>query len=104
MSGILKSAKQIVPTFDRVLVQRFKVSQQTTSGIYIPEKNQQKNNIANVIAVGPGFTTQTGELIKTQVSVGDKVMIPPHGGSPITIEKEEYLLFRDSDILAKIQE
>ncbi|GMM29287.1 Hsp10 protein [Martiniozyma asiatica (nom. inval.)] len=104
MSSIVKSVKQIIPTFDRVLVLRAKVAQQTTSGIYIPEKNQQKNNVASVIAVGPGYTTQTGELIKCQVQAGDKVMIPPHAGTPITVEKEEYLLMRDSDILAKIQE
>lgn len=102
MSAILKSAKQILPTLDRVLVQRVKVPQQTSSGIYIPEKNQQKNNIATVIAVGPGFHNQNGDLVKPQVAAGDSVMIPPHGGSPIAIEKEEYLLLRESDILAKI--
>ncbi|KAG0679087.1 10 kDa heat shock protein [Pichia californica] len=104
MSSIIKSAKSIFPTLDRILVQRIKVPQQTSSGIYIPEKNVPKNNLATVIAVGPGFNTQSGELIKPSVKAGDKVLIPPHGGSPINIEKEEYLLLRDSDILARIQE
>lgn len=103
--SLIKSAKSIIPTLDRVLVQRIKVPQKTASGIYIPEKNNQpKNNIATVIAVGPGFTSSNGELIKPSVANGDKVMIPQHGGTPITIEKEEYLLLRDSDIMAKIQE
>jgi chaperonin GroES len=104
MSTIIKSAKSILPTLDRVLVQRIKVPQQTSSGIYIPEKNQPKNNLGTVIAVGPGFTSQNGDLIKPSVQAGDKVMISAHGGTPINIEKEEYLLMRDSDILAKIQE
>lgn len=104
MSAIIKSAKSIFPTLDRVLVQRIKAPQKTASGIYIPEKNQQKNNLATVIAVGPGFQGQSGEFIKPSVAAGDKVMVPPHGGTTIEIEKEEYVLLRDSDILAKIQE
>lgn len=104
MSSLIKSAKSILPTLDRVLVQRIKVPQKTSSGIYIPEKNAPKNNLATVIAVGPGFTSQNGELIKPSVQAGDKVLLPPHGGSPINIEKEEYLLMRDSEILAKVQE
>lgn len=104
MSSIIKSVKSILPTLDRVLVQRVKVSQKTTSGIYIPEKNLSKPNVANVIAVGPGYTAQGGVEVKPKVAPGDKVLIPSHGGSPINVEKKEYLLFRDSDILAKIQE
>lgn len=103
-ASLIKSAKSIIPTLDRVLVQRIKVPQQTSSGIYIPEKNQPKNNLATVIAVGPGFTAQNGELIKPSVQSGDKVLIPPHGGTAINVEKEEYLLMRDAEILAKIQE
>ncbi|VEU19915.1 DEKNAAC100384 [Brettanomyces naardenensis] len=103
-SSIIKSAKSILPTFDRVLVRRIKAAQQTTSGIYIPEKNLAKPNVADVVAVGPGYTAQGGQFIKPTVAVGDKVLIPPHGGSPISVEKEEYLLFRDSDILAKIKD
>ncbi|QPG76437.1 10 kDa heat shock protein [Brettanomyces nanus] len=104
LSNFIKSAKSIIPTFDRVLVQRIKASQKTASGIYIPEKNLSKPNVANVIAIGPGYTAQGGQLIKPTVAVGDKVLIPPHGGSQITLNKEEYLLLRDSDILAKIQD
>lgn len=104
MSSFIKSAKSIIPTFDRVLVKRLKASQKTASGIYIPEKNLTKPNVANVIAVGPGYTAQGGHFVKPTVAVGDRVLIPAHGGSPISVDKEEYLLLRDADILAKIQE
>lgn len=105
MSTIIKSAKSIIPTFDRVLVQRIKASQKTASGIYIPEKNTAKPNIANVIAVGPGYTSGEGQLIKPSVAPGDKVLIPSMGGSTVNVgEKEQYVLFRDSEILAKIDE
>ncbi|OWB78767.1 hypothetical protein B5S32_g2969 [[Candida] boidinii] len=104
MSSFIKSAKAIIPTLDRVLVQRAKAQTQTTSGIYIPEKNIQKLNIADVIAVGPGFTDMNGLKITPSVKAGDKVLIPPIGGSPIKVGNEEYLLFRDTDLLAKIEE
>lgn len=104
MSTILKSAKQVLPTMDRVLVQRAKLAQQTASGIYIPEKNQTKQSIAQVIAVGPGFRTAEGKLIVPEVKAGDHVMIPQHGGHPVVIEKEEFLLFREGDLLAKVSE
>ncbi|KAG7872293.1 hypothetical protein KL916_003316 [Ogataea parapolymorpha] len=103
-SSFLKSAKSIIPTLDRILVQRVKPSQKTASGIYIPEKNQEKLNIANVIAVGPGITNPNGELTKVSVNAGDKVLIPPFGGANVKVGDEEYLIFRDSDLLAKIEE
>ncbi|GMG39407.1 unnamed protein product [Ambrosiozyma monospora] len=104
--SFIKSAKSIIPTLDRILVQRIKPVQKTSSGIYIPEKNQQKMNIANVLAVGPGLRTAEGELIKPSVAAGDKVLIPSFGGSPVTIgeSKDDFILFRDSEILAKIAE
>lgn len=89
--------------FDRVLVQRLKPATKTASGIYIPEKNQEKLNEATVIAAGPGMTnTTTGQLIPTSVKAGDKVLLPNFGGNPIKIGEDEYLLFTDKEILAKI--
>lgn len=93
------------PLFDRVLVQRIKPVTQTTSGIYIPEKNQEKLNEGTVIAAGPGVNdVNSGKLIPVSVQAGDKVLLPNFGGSPIKIGGEEYLLFSDREILAKIDE
>lgn len=88
---------------DRVLVQRLKPKTQTASGIYIPEKNTEKLNEADVLAVGPGIPdTKTGALIEPAVKAGDRVLLPAFGGSVIKIGEEEYLLFRDTEILAKL--
>ncbi|KAI9212481.1 hypothetical protein DS838_002630 [Geotrichum bryndzae] len=93
----------VIPLLDRILVQRLKPQTQTASGIYIPEKNTEKLNEADVLAVGPGITDiRTGNLVETSVKAGDRVLLPPFGGSPIKIGEEEYLLFRDGEILAKI--
>ncbi|EMG49976.1 10 kDa heat shock protein, mitochondrial [Candida maltosa Xu316] len=105
MSSIIRSAKSLKPLFDRVLVQRVKPATKTSTGIYIPEKNQEKLNQATVVAVGPGITnTTTGQLIPVSVQAGDKVLLPNFGGSPVKVGEEEYLLFSDKEILAKIEE
>lgn len=84
-------------------MQRIKPATKTTSGIYIPEKNQEKLNQGTVIAAGPGVTDVTsGKLIPVAVQAGDKVLLPNFGGSPVKVGEEEYLLFSDREILAKI--
>lgn len=104
MSGLLKSAKSIVPLLDRVLVQRVKAEAKTASGLYLPEKNVEKLNQGKVLAVGPGFTDANGNKVTPQVQVGDNVLIPQYGGSTIKLagDDQEVILFRDSEILAKI--
>lgn len=105
MSTLIKSAKSIVPLLDRVLVQRIKAEAKTASGLYLPEKNVQKLNQATVLAVGPGFTDASGNKVTPQVKVGDQVLIPQFGGSSIKLkDDDEVILFRDSEILAKIND
>ncbi|KAF9312321.1 10 kDa heat shock protein [Podila horticola] len=96
-------SKTIVPMMDRVLVQRIKAQTKTASGIYIPEKAQETLNEGYVIAVGKGLITQEGKVIPSELKEGDKVLLPPYGGSAVKVDNEEFLLFRDSEILAKIQ-
>ncbi|CCH43969.1 hypothetical protein BN7_3524 [Wickerhamomyces ciferrii] len=96
--------KSIVPLLDRVLVQRVKAEAKTASGILLPEKNVEKLNQAKVLAVGPGFTDPNGQKVVPSVAEGDFVLIPPFGGSPIKVGEDEFILFRDSEILAKIRE
>ncbi|KAK7682880.1 hypothetical protein QCA50_013910 [Cerrena zonata] len=105
MSNFLKSVNVLKPLFDRVLIQRFKPATQTASGIYIPEKNQEKLNQGTVIAAGPGITnTTTGQVIPTSVKAGDKVLLPSFGGNPVKVDGEEYFLYTDKEILAKIED
>ena len=87
------------------MVQRLKPATKTSTGIYIPEKNQEKLNQATVIAVGPGITnTTTGQVIPVSVKAGDKVLLPSFGVNPVKVGEEEYLLYTDKEILAKIEE
>ncbi|CAK7239540.1 MAG: Nitrogen permease reactivator protein [Sporothrix thermara] len=103
MSG-LRSIKSLVPLLDRVLVQRAKSEAKTASGIFLPESSVKDLNEARVLAVGPGALDKDGKRTPMGVAAGDKVLIPQYGGSPIKVGDEEYTLFRDSEILAKINE
>ncbi|KAL1971377.1 hypothetical protein VTN77DRAFT_330 [Rasamsonia byssochlamydoides] len=100
----LRNIKNLAPLLDRVLVQRIKPETKTSSGIYLPESSVKDINQAKVLAVGPGALDKNGNKIPMSVQPGDKVLIPQFGGSPVKVGEEEYALFRDSEILAKINE
>ncbi|KAI1002494.1 hypothetical protein K3495_g5709 [Podosphaera aphanis] len=104
MSTALKSIKSLAPLLDRVLVQRIKMEAKTASGILLPESSVKELNEARVLAVGPGGLDKDGKRVACGVKVGDKVLIPQYGGSPVKVGDEEYALFKDHDILAKINE
>ncbi|KAI1185812.1 GroES-like protein [Nemania serpens] len=94
----------LVPLLDRVLVQRIKAETKTAGGIFLPESSVKELNEAKVLAVGPGALSKDGTRVPMGVSQGDRVLIPQYGGSPVKVGEEEFHLFRDSEILAKINE
>ncbi|KAL5503729.1 HSP10 [Sanghuangporus vaninii] len=100
-----KSIKAVIPLLDRVLVQRFKPEAKTAAGIFLPSSAANAPlPEATVIAVGPGAPNKEGKVIPTNVKTGDRVLLPGWGGNSIKVGEEEYHIFRDSEILAKIQE
>ncbi|KAJ5811368.1 hypothetical protein N7474_007669 [Penicillium riverlandense] len=102
--SVLRNIKSLAPLLDRVLVQRIKPEAKTASGIFLPESSVKEQNEAQVLAVGPGAVNKDGQRIPMGVAPGDKVLIPQFGGNAIKVGEEEYTLFRDHDILAKIKE
>ncbi|KAK3070615.1 10 kDa heat shock protein [Coniosporium uncinatum] len=104
MASALKSIKNLAPLLDRVLVQRVKAEAKTAGGIFLPESAVKELNEAKVLAVGPGGLDKDGKRTPMSVTAGDRVLIPQYGGSPIKIGEDEYSLFRDAELLAKINE
>ncbi|KAI8958664.1 chaperonin Cpn10 [Daldinia sp. FL1419] len=104
MATAIRSIKSLVPLLDRVLVQRIKAESKTASGIFLPESSVKELNEGRVLAVGPGALNKDGQRVPMGVSTGDRVLIPQYGGSPVKVGEEEFHLFRDSEILAKINE
>lgn len=99
----LAAAKKLKPLFDRVLIQRAEAMTKTKGGIVIPEKAVGKVLEGTVVAVGNGSRNNDGAIVPLQVQVGDKVLLPEYGGTKVTLEEQEFHLFRESDILAKLE-
>ncbi|ORY65044.1 hsp10-like protein [Pseudomassariella vexata] len=104
MSTSIRSIKSLVPLLDRVLIQRIKADTKTASGIFLPESSVKELNEGKVLAVGPGGLNKDGQRVPMGVAKGDRVLIPQYGGSPVKVGEDEFHLFRDSEILAKINE
>ena len=95
---------QLRPLGDRVLVKPEKAEQKTASGLYISSGAQEKPQRGEVIAVGAGKLDDKGERIPVDVKVGDVVIYGKYGGNELKYDGEEYLLMRDSDIYAVVEE
>jgi len=104
MSLSIKSIKALVPLLDRVLVQRVKAEAKTAGGIFLPESSVKELNEGRVLAVGPGGLDKDGKRVPVGVAAGDRVLIPQFGGTKITVNEEEFSIFRDAELLAKIKE
>ena len=91
------------PLGDRLIVEVVEEEATTASGIVLPDTAQEKPQRGRVLAVGPGSRAEsTGELIPLDVVEGDEVVFSKYGGTEIKIGGEEYLILRESDILAKV--
>merc|ERR1712242_255134 len=94
-----KAFRGFVPFFDRVLIQKTQAATKTSSGLYIPEKAQEKVNSGTVVAHGAGVEDRP-----MNVAVGEKVLLPEFGGSKIKLGDEEYQIFRNSELIGKFEE
>ena len=92
----------IKPLGDRVLVKMMEAETTTKSGIILNAGAKEKPQIAEVVAVGPGEIID-GEKVKMQVKVGDKVITGKYSGTEIKYEGVEYLIVRQSDVLAIVE-
>ncbi|CAN8305165.1 unnamed protein product [Cochlearia groenlandica] len=95
--------KRLVPTFNRILVQKVIQPAKTETGILLPEKST-KLNSGKVIAVGPGSRDRDGKIVPVSVKEGDTVLLPEYGGTEIKLGYKEYHLFRDEDVLGTLHE
>ncbi len=88
------------PLSDRVVVDPMDVEEKKQSGIIIPDTVKEKPQQGKVIAVGPGKVSDAGEKIPMEVKVGDIVLYGKYSGTEVTVDEEDYLIMRESDILA----
>ena len=91
------------PLFDRVVVKSVEAEETTKSGIVLPGTAQEKPQVAEVVAVGPGGVVD-GKEITMQVKVGDKVLYSKYAGSDFKVDGKDLVIIRQSDILAIVED
>ena len=93
---------KLKPLADRVVLIQRAAEEKTESGIFLTASAQEKPEIYEVTEVGPGGMVE-GNEVKMEVKVGDKVLVGKYSGSKIKLEGEEYIIVRQSDILAIVE-
>jgi chaperonin GroES len=93
---------KLKPLGDRLIVKPIDEEETTASGIVLPDTAKEKPQKGEVVAVGDGAIAEDGSRRPLDVSEGDSVLYSKYGGTEITVEDEELLVLRESDVLAKI--
>lgn len=96
-----KTKIQLKPLEDRVVIMPAEETESMRGGLYIPDTAKEKPTQGEVIAVGPG-RIEKGERVKMDLAVGDRVVYGKYSGTPYTVDGDELIIIKASDVLAKI--
>ncbi len=91
------------PLGDRLLLEVKKAEEKTKSGIVLPDSAKEKPQEGKVVAAGPGARDKDGKRIPMEVSKGDKVLYSKYSGTEVKIDSKDYLIIKETDILAIIE-
>jgi len=92
---------KLQPLGDRVVIKAIEREEITRGGIVLPDTAKEKPQEGEVVAVGPGRLTEDGKRIEMEVQVGERVIYAKYAGTEIRLDDEEFIILRESDILAK---
>ena len=93
----------IHPLDDRIVVEPMEAEEKTAGGILLPDTAKEKPQKGKVVAVGPGKLLDDGKRAAPSVKKGDIVLYAKYGGSEVKVGEKEYLIMRESDVLAKVE-
>ncbi len=91
---------KLVPLDDRVVLQRLEAEDTTQGGIVLPDAAKEKPQKGKVVAVGPGRVLDDGSRVGLEVKKGDTVLFGKYAGTEVTVDGEEYVIMKESDLLA----
>jgi chaperonin GroES len=91
---------KVKPLADRVIIRPLEPEEKTAGGIIIPDAAKEKPQKGEVVAVGPGKVADSGQKIEMTVKNGDKVLYGKYSGTEVSIDGEDFLIMKESDILA----
>jgi chaperonin GroES len=95
------SSVKVNPLADRVVIRALEETEQMRGGLFIPDTAKEKPQQGEIIAVGPG-RFEKEQRVPMEVKVGDRVLYGKYSGTEVTIDNEQYLILRESDVLAII--
>ncbi len=90
------------PLGDRLIVEVLEEEEVTDTGIVLPDTAKEKPQRGRVLAVGPGSRNEDGEYVAMDLAEGDEIIFSKYGGTEVKLGMEEYLILRESDVLAKV--
>ena len=90
------------PLGDRIIIELVESEEKTASGIVLPDSAKEKPQEGKVVAVGTGRVLESGERVALEVSVGDRIIFSKYGGTEVKYQGTEYLILRETDILAVV--
>ncbi len=93
---------KVRPLFDKVVVESVEMQEKTQSGFYLPTASQEKQQMAKIVAVGPGGLVDGKEVVM-QVKEGDTILYSKYAGSEFKVDGKELTIIRQSDILAIVE-
>ena len=96
-----KTSTKVVPLADRVVVRASEETEQMRGGLFIPDTAKEKPQQGEIVAVGPG-KYEDGKLVPMTCKVGDKVLYGKYSGTEVTLDDDQFLILRESDVLAVI--
>ncbi len=96
-------AVKVQPLADYVVAEQEAAETKTASGLYIPDKAQEKPKIAKVLAVGPGRIGDDNERIPVEVKVGDRIVYGGYSNTEIKVDGKEYILIKEENIYAIVK-
>ena len=97
-------AVKIRPLQDRILVKQLEEEEKTAGGIIIPDTAKEKPQQGKVVAVGKGKILEDGSVRPLDIKVGDRILFEKYAGTTVKIGGEEYMIMREDDVLAVIEE
>ncbi|WP_040205611.1 co-chaperone GroES [Neobacillus jeddahensis] len=92
------------PLGDRIIIELVESEEKTASGIVLPDSAKEKPQEGKVVAVGTGRVLESGERVALDVAVGDRIIFSKYGGTEVKYQGVEYLILRETDILAIVGE
>jgi chaperonin GroES len=101
MATATKSKLKVQPLQDRVVIRALEDTENMRGGLYIPDTAKEKPQQGEIVAVGPG-RYEKGEKVPMELKVGQKVLYGKYSGTEVTLDDEEYLIIKESDVLAVI--